>query len=595
MTVVQKPCKCRAQILSASTINCGKSVCTKKVLKKRLPIIQWLPYYNTNKLLQDTIAGTTVALTAIPQSIAYAVVIGLPPEYGLYGGIMSGFVYLFFGGSKDITIGTTAIISAMTGKYVIGKSPDFAVLAAFLAGIVELLMGIFQLGFLVDFISGPVINGFTTAAAFQIAGGQLKSLLGLAGDSGHTFLQSMLNFSRNITTAKLWDSVLGVSTIIALFLLKWLGTGCSRTDNCTKKIKWFISLSRNAFVVIFGMIIAYVIKVTNQTEPLTLIGNIGSGLPNFGLPPFSTIVGNQTYTFVDMLTDFGPQSILLPLVAILESVAVAKAFAGGAKLDATQEMIALGLCTIMGSFVRSMPVAGSFTRTALNHASGVQTQAGGIVTSLIIILALSLLTSTFYFIPKASLAGLIITAMYSMVHFETFLNFWRHSKRELLVMQLTLIVSLTVGLEFGIMAGTLAEALILLYRTSRPRIQVKTIKTDSGELIVIPLNDRIAYCAAEHVRGYILKEVLKHCTANTIVIDGSELKGMDSTVASNLMAGVKDLETNSRNVIFMNFSHELQKLCTDLSPKSIDSFITASNLEECFIKSNVVLSKLRIE
>lgn len=592
MTVTNSTAKKRT--ISAKMRKMGKSACSVQQLRKRLPIIQWLPYYNTTKLLQDAIAGTTVALTAIPQGIAYAVVTGLSPEYGLYAGLMGGFVYLFFGGSKDITVGPTAVVSAMTAKYVIGRSADFAVLAAFLSGIVELAMGVLQLGFLVDFISGPVINGFTTAAAFQIASGQLKSLLGLEGPAGHVFSGSIYYFTQNVTTAKLWDSVLGISTIATLFLLKRFGQGCSRTGNGIEKLRWFISLARNAIVVFAGMIIAYILKVVTNTEPLRLIGDIGSGLPSFSAPPFSTSVGNETYTFFDMLNVYGPQSIVLPLVSILESVAVAKAFAGGAQLDATQEMIALGFCNIIGSFVRSLPVTGSFTRTALNNASGVQTPAGGIFTSCIIILALSLLTSTFYFIPKSSLAGLIITAMYSMVHFDIFVNLWRNSKRELLILLLTMAVSLTAGLEFGIMAGTLAEAVILLYRSARPTVQVKTVKTESMELIVIPLNDRITYCAAEYVRSTIFKAALKKCLGNFIVVDGTDLRNMDSTVAANLMAGVKDLEKNSVNIIFMNFTPKLQRMCTDMAPKMNDKFITGRSYEDCIEKAGVIISKVQV-
>ncbi|XP_026329442.1 sodium-independent sulfate anion transporter-like [Hyposmocoma kahamanoa] len=438
-------------------------------MKKKLPIVEWLPQYNVTTLIQDIIAGITVGLTAIPQGIAYAVVAGLSPEYGLYAGLLGGFVYLFFGSCKDITIGPTAIVSTMTAKYVTEYSSDFAVLAAFLSGLVELAMGVLHLGFILEFISQPVITGFTNAAALQIASSQLKALLGLNGSAGHVFYESIINFFQNITTVQLWDSVLGITTIITLFLLKSLGKGCTRTDGFTKCLKWFISLGRNAIVVILGIIIAYSLKASKGTEPFTLIGDIGSGLPSIRLPPFSTTVGNETYTFTDMIQVLGPQSIVLPLVSILESVAIAKAFAGNRPVDATQEMMAIGLCNIVGSFIRSMPVTGSFTRTAINHASGVQTPAGGIFTGLLILLALSLLTSTFYYIPKATLAGLIITAMFSMMEYTIFIRLWKNSKRELVVLTTTITVSLIVGLEYGIITGILFEAIMLLYGNSRPK------------------------------------------------------------------------------------------------------------------------------
>ncbi|CAH2074590.1 unnamed protein product, partial [Iphiclides podalirius] len=558
--------------------NSVKSACSAKTLEKRLPILRWLPKYSATLLIQDIIAGITVGLTAIPQGIAYAVVAGLSPEYGLYAGLLSGFVYLVFGSCKDITVGPTAIMSTMTAKYVADYSADFAVLAAFLTGLVALGMGILNLGFLVEFISIPVISGFTTAAALQIAAAQLKSLFGLSGASGSFFAQSVYNFVKNLRTAKLWDPVLGFSTILILVCLKKLGEGCGRNDGPSRQLRWFVSLARNAVVVIIGIVVAYVLKVTTDSEPLVLIGDIGSGLPKFRPPPFSTTVGNETYSFSDMTRVLGPESIVLPLVAILESVAIAKAFAGGVRVDATQEMIALGLCNIIGSFVRSMPVTGSFTRTALNHASGVQTPAGGIFTGSLIILALSLLTSTFYYIPKASLAGLIITAMFSMIDYTIFPRLWATRKKELLVIVSTMIVCLCVGLEYGIVTGIVVDAAMLLYSTARPSINIDIVKGEKGDLIILQLTEKVAYCAAEHVRRAVLQASQAAVVDSIVIIDGTSLRNMDSTVASNLISVVKDLEKNSCQILFLNFDSQLKKMSTDINAKISSKFVTASNV-----------------
>ncbi|CAK1582248.1 unnamed protein product [Parnassius mnemosyne] len=560
--------------------NIIKSACSAKVIKKRLPIIQWLPKYNVTLLMQDIIAGITVGLTAIPQGIAYAVVAGLSPEYGLYAGLLGGFVYLFFGSCKNITIGPTAILATMTAKYVADYSPDFAVLAAFLTGIIALAMGILNLGFLVEFISIPVISGFTTAAAMQIAGAQLKAFFGLSGGSGKFFAESVYNFVRNIKTANLWDPVLGFTTIVILIFLKKVGEGCGRKDNFMKQLRWFTSLARNAVVVILGIVVAYVFKVTTDSEPLVLVGDIGRGLPKFQPPPFSTTVGNKTYIFSDMVQVLGPQSIVLPLVAILESVAIAKAFAGGIQVDATQEMIALGFCNIMGSFVRSMPITGSFTRTAINYASGVQTPAGGIFTGFLIILALSLLTSTFYYIPKASLAGLIITAMFSMIDYTIFPKLWTSSKRELVIIIFTIAICLCVGLEYGIVSGILLEAAMLLYSTAKPSLNIEIVKRENGDLIILPLTGNVSYCAAEHVRRALLQASQTAAMDSVIVVDGSNLKHMDSTVASNLMSIVKVLEKNSCQILFLNFSSDFKKMCLVLNPTFANKFVVASNAVE---------------
>ncbi|XP_045515513.1 sodium-independent sulfate anion transporter-like [Pieris brassicae] len=557
-----------------------KNVCSTKTLKRKLPIIQWIPTYSFSILIQDIIAGITVGLTAIPQGIAYAIIAGLSPEYGLYAGIMGGLVYVFFGSCKDVTVGPTAIMAAMVGKYVRGYSAEFAVLAALLAGIVELLMGIFNFGFLVEFISAPVISGFTTAAALQIASSQLKSLFGLDGSSGTFFAESAVSFVKNIKTATLWDPILGFGTILVLVILERVGQGCSLSGATSQKIRWYISLSRNAVVVIIGMLVAFIIKQILDEEPVILIGDISGGLPVPKLPPFSAVVGNETYNLFDMLSSFGPQSLVIPLVAILEAVAIAKAFAGGLQVDANQEMIALGLCNIASSFVSSMPTTGSFTKTALNHASGVQTPAGGIFNSLLIILSLTTLTSTFYYIPKASLAGLIITAMLSMIDYNMFGRLWTHSKRELCVLIATVIICLGIGLEYGIMTGVIFDAAIILYGRARPTLDFYTVKSLKADLIVVPLNYNFSYCAAEHVRNILLKAALNASKDCFIIIDGTNLLNIDTTVASHLMSVSHNIDKRACPVLFLNFDEPLKKMCIAIKPVFAEKFITTVKISD---------------
>ncbi|CAH2086824.1 unnamed protein product [Euphydryas editha] len=577
----------RSRTIQKSVKKSCKNVCSVKSVKSLVPITTWLPKYNITLLIQDIIAGITVGLTAIPQGIAYAIVAGLPPEYGLYSGLMGGFVYLFFGSCKDITIGPTAILAAMTAKYVSGYSYDYAVFVAFLSGWVVLAMGVMNLGFLVEFISIPVISGFTTAAALQIASAQLISLFGMKGASGNYFSESMINFFKSITTFNIRDSILGVVTILILMALKRIGEGCSRTDGVVKQLRWLLSLARNAVVVIIGIIIAYILKVTTGEEPLRIIGEIGSGLPTIQPPPFSTVVGNETQNFTDMLQTIGAGSIILPLVSILELIAIAKAFAGGVEVNATQEMIALGLCNIIGSFALSMPVTGSFTRTALNNASGVQTPAGGIFTGILILLALSLLTSTFYYIPRASLAGLIITAMFYMIDYKIFARLWRTSKKELIYLIATICVCLLLGLEYGIIAGVVLDALVLLFTSARPSLDVNTISSAKGNVIVIRLPECLPYCAADHLRRKILKVSFKAKSDTLIVMDGVILRKMDTTVASNLMSVIKDVEKTNIKILFLNFHVSIKEMCNVINPKYRNKFVTSGSSIEDIVEVTV--------
>lgn len=197
----------------------ARKACSINVLKRRFPITLWLPKYRPQFIIQDMVAGITVALTAVPQSIAYAIVADLPPQYGLYSAFMGCFVYILFGSVTAVTVGPTALLAAMTQPFVSGKSPDFAVLLTFLYGVVEFGLGILNLGFLVQFISSSVISGFTTAAALSIASVQIKNIFGLPGQ-GSKFISAWMNFFKNIKHLRVGDTILGFGSLALLLLLK---------------------------------------------------------------------------------------------------------------------------------------------------------------------------------------------------------------------------------------------------------------------------------------------------------------------------------------------------------------------------------------
>nr|CAD7395077.1 unnamed protein product [Timema cristinae] len=374
----------------------------RKVVRRNIPILTWLPKYNLDTFVSDLIAGVTVGLTVMPQGLAYATLAGLEPQYGLYSAFMGCFVYLILGSCKDITIGPTALMALMTYQQVVGRNPDFAVLLCFLSGCVQLLMSVLHLGVLVDFISIPVTVGFTSATSVIIAVSQLKGLLGLSFTSSG-FVDNVKKVYQQIGETRLGDTVLGGK-------LKDVKLGPkddkpSERQRVLMKILWLVSTSRNALVVIVCSVLAFTFHTSEKGLPFLLTGNVRSGLPPFGLPPFSTVIGNQSYSFMDMCSELGSSIVLVPIIAVLGNVAIAKAFASGHSVNATQELLTLGLCNILGSFASSMPVTGSFSRSAVNHASGVKTPLGGLYTGVLILLALSLLTPYFYFIPKASLAA----------------------------------------------------------------------------------------------------------------------------------------------------------------------------------------------
>ncbi|XP_055706994.1 sodium-independent sulfate anion transporter-like isoform X2 [Phlebotomus papatasi] len=548
--------------------------CDKSTLLKRLPILNWLPKYQLNYLFSDFVAGLTVGLTAIPQGIAYAVVAGLEPQYGLYSGFMGCFMYFLFGSCKDITIGPTAIMSLMVANYVTA-SPDYAVLSCFLSGILIFLLGVLNLGFLVQFISVPVTAGFTSAAAITIASTQLKALFGLPGHA-NDFIEAWSNFFQHISDIQLWDTVLGVITVICLLVLKKM--------NSIQKWRVFfryLSLSRNALAVISGTVLAYLLFTFNDKTPFTLTGNVVSGLPPFQPPPFTTTVNNETVPFSEMIKTLGSGIVAIPLVSILESVAVAKAFSKGKTVDATQEMIALGMCNIMGSFVLSMPITGSFTRTAVNNTSGVRTTLGGVFTGILILLALGFLAQTFYFIPKTTLAAVILAAMFSMVEYELLFKLWRTRRIEVLPFLVTLIACLLLGLEYGIVIGVGVNILFVLYSTARPSTPHDIRKISDTEVLVVSPDQSLVFSAAENFKYKVLKYTLNAPdTLNLIVLNGHYVQSIDFTAAMNLNTLVGDLKIMGKSLVFWNWPRQCVGLAWRISPEFGALFKRTDNLDD---------------
>lgn len=562
-------------------------MCTKDFVKKRLPITAWLPLYKLSFFFNDMMCGLTVALTLIPQAIAYADVAGLRPQYGLYSAFMSSFVYIFLGSCKDITIGPTAIMAIMTQPSVVSSgTPDFAVLLCFLAGCVIVMVGFLRLGFLVEFISLPVTSGFISAAAITIASSQVKSILGIGG-KGNEFIESWENIFKHIGQTQTGDLVLGLCTIILLLVGQKLKdydgsklnpSEMTRVRRYLGKLCWILSVSRNAIVVVIGMILAYVLSNMGY-HPFKITGTVEEGLPPFDLPPFETVSHNETLYFEDMAKTLGTSLFSVPFISILDTIAIAKSFSKGKAVDATQELIALGMCNVMSSFVRSMPITASFSRTAVNSATGVRTPLGGLMTGAVVLLALGLLTSTFAYIPKATLAGVIITAVMFMVEYEMVPLLWRTKKVDLIPMGVTFIACLGLGLDYGMLIGIGANLLFVLYNSARPKLEVRDLTTESREVLLLTIGQGLVFPAAEYIRDQLFGYCLTAENDVLIVVDGSHVQNIDATVAKNLKLLVEDIELRKQKIVFWNWKHNVELVCRGISSKMSKYFHYEDDIE----------------
>ncbi|XP_033336483.1 sodium-independent sulfate anion transporter isoform X1 [Megalopta genalis] len=531
-----------------------------KFVSKRVPIVRWLPTYNSDKLLNDAIAGITVGLTVMPQGLAYATLAGLEPQYGLYSAFVGAMVYIIFGSCKDITIGPTALMALMTHEYVQGKNADFAILLAFLCGCLQILMAFLRLGVLIDFISVPVTVGFTSATSVIIVASQLKGLLGLK-ISSQGFLDTVTKVFKNIHKTNLWDTAMSVSCIVILLIFRKMkdvkfGYNNEKPNDYHRiltKIIWLISTARNAIVVIVCSAIAYKLN-SEETSPFILTGTVRSGLPHIKWPPFSTQIGNRTLNFSEMCSELGASIALVPIIGVLGNVAIAKAFANGNKVDATQELIALGICNVLGSCTSSMPVTGSFSRSAVNHASSVKTPMGGLHTGILILLALSFLTPYFYYIPKASLSAVIICAVIYMIEYQVVMLIWKTSKKDLIPMFVTFLFCLIIGVEYGILMGVGTNLIFLLYPSARPTIHVDKCTTISGAdyLLVTPGNS-LYFPAVDFIKKSVGNAGIKQGSCQVpVVVDCRYMLGADFTAAEGIAKLINEFNNRKQGLYFYN-------------------------------------------
>ncbi|XP_038597933.1 sodium-independent sulfate anion transporter [Tachyglossus aculeatus] len=554
--------------------------CPSAVVRGTLPILTWLPHYNPRWLQLDFIAGLTVGLTVVPQALAYAEVAGLPVQYGLYSSFTGCFVYCFLGTSRDVTLGPTAIMSLLVSFYTF-RQPAYAVLLSFLSGAIQLAMGMLHLGFLLDFISSPVIKGFTSAASVTIGFSQVKNLLGLRDVPQQFFLQVYHTF-RRVGETRVGDAVLGLVCLGVLLALKEmrrrvpaLHPGVPCYVGGSRLLVWATSTARNALVVSFAGLTAYSFQAMGS-QPFTLTGRTAEGLPPFRPPPFSVATGNGTVPFAGMVQDMGSGLAVVPLMGLLESIAIAKAFASqnGYRIDANQELLAIGVTNLLGSFVSSYPVTGSFGRTAVNAQTGVCTPAGGLVTGAVVLLSLAYLTPLFYYIPKAALAAVIIAAVAPLFDVGIFRTLWRVKRLDLVPLCATFLLCFW-EVQYGIIAGVLASGLLLLHAVARPRIQVT-----EGDVVVLRPASGLHFPATEALREAVYSRALTVNPPRCAILDCTHISSLDSTVVAGLEELLEEFHHRGVSLAFSGLQAPILWILLTAELRGFQHFSTVEEAEK---------------
>ncbi|XP_067647088.1 sodium-independent sulfate anion transporter isoform X2 [Eurosta solidaginis] len=552
-----------------------------------LPGIKWWHGYAAQDAVADMIAGVTVGLTVLPQSLAYATLAGLEPQYGLYSAFIGGIVYAFLGSCRQVTIGPTALLALMTSRHTgfgLQSGPAYAILLCLISGIVEFLMAVLHLGALVDLISLPVTVGFTSATAVIIGTSQLKGLLGIRGGGGSEFVETMVSVFKNLDKVRYGDLLLGILAITVLLLLRKLKDVKLARRPLLSGTIWVIATGRNALIVLCASILAYNTCETGASCPFILTGTVKAGFPDVEVPKFHTTVllPNGTRVeqdYFDMFKELGPSMIILPIIAVLGNVAISKAFSS-AGISPTRELVALSLSNVVGSFFSSMPVTGSFSRSAVNHASGVRTPIGGFYTSALVLLALGLLAPYFQYIPKAALSAVIISAVIFMIEFEVIKPLWRCSRRELLPGAITFVISLAVGVELGLLLGVGVDVAYLVYRAARPALAVSKLKTSNGidYILMRPVHSSLYFPAIEWVRTGISKAVAVHGCA-PVILDCSNMHELDFTAARGMGALNKELANISVPLFLMKASKEICVILKESTNCEFSTVETPDDLE----------------
>lgn len=495
-------------------------------------------------------AGITVAVLLIPQGMAYALIAGLPPIYGLYAALTPQIIYAFLGTSRQLAVGPVAmdslLVAAGLGTLTLVQPTQYiqmAILLAFLMGTIQLLLGFFRMGFIVSFLSKPVISGFTSAAAIIIGLSQLKNLIGLSlpqSNQLHKVILALIELKEPIHLITVIIST--VSILFIVFIKKW-----------NRKIPSAI------IAVTIGILAVSFFNL--EEKGVAVVGVIPEGLPSFQLLNFDSTLIKPLF----------PIALTLALVAFMEAISVAKAIEekhDDYKVDPNQELIALGGANIVGSFFQSYPTTGGFSRTAVNNEAGAKTGIAALVSALLVALILAFFTHWFYYLPKAVLGAIILVAVINLIDFKFPIRLYKKRKDEFVLLLITFLSTLFLGITEGILIGIVLSILILLYRTSKPhyaflgrigqtnyfkniaRFPEETVQRD--DLIILRFDAQLFFGNIQYFKELVYKAVEeKQGKLKGFIINARAINYIDSTASEQLYELILALQQRGIRVMIV--------------------------------------------
>jgi sulfate permease, SulP family len=514
-------------------------------LKSLIPILEWLPNYKKEYLGGDLSAGLTVGIMLIPQGMAYAMIAGLPPVFGLYAALIPQVIYGLFGTSRQLSVGPVAmdslLVAAGLGALSLSGIEEYIGMAVFLAlfmGLIQFLLGVVRMGFLVNFLSKPVISGFTSAAALIIGLSQLKHLLGTPIEGGNQIHTLLLNAFKTIDQTQWIALSLGVIAIVVIKGLKRIH----------KRIPGAL------IVTLLGIVVTYVFRLDQLG--LSIVRDVPSGLPSFSIP---TVEQSR-------ISELFPIAMTLALIAFMEAISVAKAVEEKHKLNEVrpnQELIALGLSNVIGSLFQSYPTTGGFSRTAVNDQAGASSTLASFISAAIVGLTLLFLTPLFYYLPNTVLAAIIMVAVFGLIDSEYPKLLWKNRKDEFALLLFTFIITLTVGIKEGILYGVLLSLLLIVYRSSKPHFAILARVKNSSyyrnikrfpeevqidpEIVLFRFDGQLYFGNKDYFKSSLLQAIEERGTSvNKIILNVEPMNYIDSSAAFMLRQLLEDL--GSKNI-----------------------------------------------
>jgi sulfate permease, SulP family len=529
-------------------------------INRVFPLLEDLKKYNRITFRGDLAAGVTVGIMLIPQGMAYALIAGLPPEYGLYAALVPLVIYAFMGTSRHLAVGPVALVALLVAAAIspLADTPEeyiaMSILLALMVGVMQLLFGLLRMGFLVNLLSHPVLSGFISAAAIIIGLSQMHHLLGIDSISGGLH-EIIFGIAAQINSVNILTLAVGVASIILIVLFK-------------KKIP---AVPGPVAAVAAGIVLIYLTGIDNRG--VTIVGEITSGIPAFEIPELEWTV----------ITALLPMALAIALVGYMEAIAVAKAVQQKAKtykIDANQELVALGAANIGGSLFQAFPTTGSFSRTAINYDSDGRSGVSSIISAVTVALSLLFLTPLFYFLPNAVLAAIIMVSVFGLIEYGELKRLWKLGHYDRYMLLATFFGTLFIGIKEGILIGVALSVIMLLYRSARPNYSImgripgtsayRNIERYDTEReqedLIFRFDAPLHFANAEYFRDEVFRTIQKYPETKSLILDLNGVNEADSTGVDELFEVVENAEALGVNVYLTEVKapvRDLIKNCSD--------------------------------